>query len=71
MKKIRFYKRLLTEVIETLITICMVLSRDANGICGGRYRNILESHINELGGYSHALRAENKDRVDIHALYNE
>lgn len=56
MKKIRFYKRLLIELIETLITICMVLSRDARGMYGGRYRNILEGHINELQKDSEILR---------------
>lgn len=54
MKKIKFYKRLLIELIETLITICMVLSRDTRG--SGRYRNILEDHITELGKYSTYLR---------------
>lgn len=57
MKKIRFYKRLLIELIETLITICMVLSRDNRGY-GGKYRNILEDHITELGKYSNQLRIE-------------
>lgn len=61
-KKIRFYKRLLIEVIETLMTICMVLSRDTRGTCGSRYRNILEGHINELGKYSYELRTENTKR---------
>lgn len=55
-KKIRFYKRLVIEVVETLITICMVLSRDTRG--SGRYRNILEDHITELGKYSYQLRIE-------------
>lgn len=59
-KKIRFYKRLLIEVIETLMTICMVLSRDTRGTYGSRYRNILEGHINELGKYSQTLRADGK-----------
>ena len=55
MKKIKFYKKLITEVVETLITICMVLSRD--GRCAnGRYRNILEDHILTLGKFSEELR---------------
>lgn len=61
MKKLKFYKRLLIELIETMITICMVLSRDMKGVYGGgRYRNILESHINELGKYSSELRKDGK-----------
>lgn len=61
-KKIRFYKRLLIEVVETLITICMVLSRDSMG--RGMYRNILEGHINELGKMSVTMRC-GKDYENI------
>ena len=57
MKKIKFYKWLLIELIETLITICMVLSRD-NRWYDGKYRNILEDHITELRKYSYQLRIE-------------
>lgn len=35
----------------------MVLSRDNRG-CGGKYRNILEDHITELGKFSCQLRIE-------------
>lgn len=58
MKKIRFCKKLLIELVETLITICMVLARDQRG--SGRYRNILEGHIQELGKYSVAMRESEK-----------
>lgn len=57
-RKIRFYKKLVIEIVETLITICMVLSRDSKGMYGGRYRNILEEHINELGKMSVTMRCE-------------
>lgn len=56
MKKIRFYKRLIIELVETLITICMVLSRDTRYVYGNRYRNILEDHILTLGKFSEELR---------------
>lgn len=56
MKKIKFYKRLVIELVETLITICMVLSRDTRGMHGNRYRNILEDHILTLGKFSEELR---------------
>lgn len=60
MKKLRFYKRLLVELIETLITICMVLARDTRGVYGGRYRNILEGHIRELQKDSEILRGKHE-----------
>ena len=63
MRKIRFYKRLLVEILETLITICMVMARDTRGMYGGRYRNILEDHINELSKFSHKLRNGKEDTV--------
>lgn len=56
MKKIKFYKKLVIELVETLITICMVLSRDTRGVYGNRYRNILEDHILTLGKFSEELR---------------
>lgn len=60
-RKIRFYKKLVIEIVETLITICMVLSRDSMG--RGMYRNILEGHINELGKFSQKLRSGKEDTV--------
>lgn len=54
-KKIRFYKALLREIIETLCTICLYLEKD------GRYTHIEESrhmrgHFIALKGFSEELR---------------
>ena len=56
-KKIRFYKDLLVEVIETLCTICLYLERD------GRYQHIPESqhfrsHFTVLKGFSEDMRRD-------------
>ena len=60
-KKIRFYKALLIEIIETLCTICLYLERD------GRYSHNEESqhmrgHFKMLKGYSEDLRAKSRKR---------
>lgn len=52
MRKLVFYKRLLIEIIETLIAICMVMSRDTKGY----YRDMLERHILALERFSSRLR---------------
>lgn len=56
-KKIKFYKSLLVELIETLCTICLVLHRFAtrNHIPQGE---ILYDHFNEMKKYSLELRQE-------------
>ena len=54
-KKIRFYKALITELVETLCTICLYLERD------GRYTHNAEashmrSHFIALKEFSEKLR---------------
>ena len=54
-KKIRFYKALLIEIIETLCTICLYLERD------GRYTHneassYMRSHFTALKDFSEDLR---------------
>lgn len=54
-KKIRFYKALITELVETLCTICLYLERD------GRYTHNSEashmrSHFIALKEFSEKLR---------------
>lgn len=56
-KKIRFYRSLLIEIIETLCTICLYLELD------GRYTHNMESqymigHFNVLKEFSEELRQE-------------
>lgn len=66
MKKIRFYKALLVEIIETLCTICLYLERE------GRYAHnemsqYMRSHFIALKGFSGELRGrkewEKNDRI--------
>lgn len=52
-KKIRFYKALLIEIIETLCTICLYLERD------GRYTRNEESR--HMIGHFTALKAFSED----------
>ena len=56
-KKIRFYKSLLIEIIETLCSICLYLERDSRQSHNevGRY---MRSHFEELKIYSYELRNE-------------
>lgn len=58
-KKIKFYKSLLIELIETLCTICLVLDRECRRqhIHEGEY---LRSHFSTLKNFSYDLRGENK-----------
>lgn len=56
-KKIRFYKRLLIEIIETLCTICLYLEKD------GRYTHNemsqhMRGHFSALKGFSEELRSK-------------
>lgn len=54
-KKIKFYKSLLIEIIETLCTICLYLERDGrhthNEMCIH-----MHSHFEELKKFSEELR---------------
>ena len=56
-KKIRFYKSLLIEIVETLCSICLYLERDSRQSRNevGRY---MRSHFEELKIYSYELRNE-------------
>lgn len=61
MKKIRFYKALLIEIIETLCTICLYLERSS------RYEHNPEgihmrSHFNVLKGFSYEMRTQSRKR---------
>lgn len=56
MKKIRFYKGLIIEIVETLITISKIITRDMRGVYVGRYRNVMEGHIEMLSRYSKEMR---------------
>ena len=56
-KKIKFYKALLVEIIETLCTICLYFD------CEGRrshnpYAVHFRSHFDELKGFSERMRGD-------------
>ena len=64
-KKIRFYKALIIEIIETLCTICLYLERD------GRYTHNSEtshmrSHFMALKEFSEKLRNSDKKMRDTY-----
>ena len=64
-KKIRFYKALIIEIIETLCTICLYLERD------GRYTHNSEtshmrSHFMALKEFSEKLRNSDKKMRDAY-----
>lgn len=59
MKKIKFYKALLTEIIETLCSICLYLDSD------GRYTHnpnsrYMRGHFEQLKKFSRVLRGESE-----------
>lgn len=60
-KKIKFYKSLLVELIETICTICLVLLKIAsrNHITQGE---ILYDHFSKLKDYSIELRQQLKSQ---------
>lgn len=59
MKKIRFYKNLLVELIETLCTICLYLDFDGH-VSRNRYSEYMIPHFKELKKYSAELRGDRK-----------
>lgn len=58
-KKIRFYKALVIEVIETLCSICLYLERDGRYTHNEESRN-MRGHFNVLKEFSEDLRKEGK-----------
>ena len=64
MRKIRFYRRLLIELIETMCTICLYLQRDSMHMHpdGRRFASYFASHFDALKGYSETLREKEYKR---------
>lgn len=56
-KKFRFYKGLLCEIIETLCTICLYLESEAHH-SRNRQGDIMRLHFDTLKKYSYTLRKE-------------
>lgn len=56
-KKIRFYKSLLREIIETLCTICLYLESDSKYTHNEKGR-FMRGHFTVLKGFSEELNQE-------------
>lgn len=54
-KKLKFYKALLVEIIETLCTICLYLEQDGRR-SGNELSRHMEGHFIVLKGFSEDLR---------------
>ena len=69
-KKIRFYKALLIEIIETLCTICLFLEREGR-YSHNEYSRYMRGHFTDLKAFSEDLREKPKGKkVDISELEN-
>ena len=68
MKKLKFYKRLLVEMIETQATICRYLSECVQDPAGRRYRRTFLSHYSVLKNYSEKMRNELNDRREAEVV---
>lgn len=61
-KKIRFYKALLIEIVETLCTICLYLERDGRFTHNEASRHMY-GHFTALKEFSETMRgAKNDDK---------
>lgn len=58
-KKIRFYKSLLIEIVETLCTICLYLELE-NRRNHNRMAEYMRSHYEYLKGFSEEMRGYQK-----------
>ena len=54
-QKIRFYKGLIIEIVETLCTICLYLERDG-ARSHNEYSKYMEGHFRALNMYSRTMR---------------
>ena len=62
-RKIRFYKRLLIEVLETLVSLCLFFERLSKIRCYREFDFILKDHAIMLKKFSNELKEELKDDV--------
>lgn len=60
MRKIRFYKRLLIEIVETLCSICLYLELDARHTHNSYGDLYMRDHFVELKKFSDEMRGRNK-----------
>lgn len=67
-KKIKFYRAMIVEILETLCTICLYLE------CEGRrshnqYTSHMRSHFDGLKGFSEELRCEKIPKRNVTYTY--
>ena len=63
MKKIKFYKGLLFEIVETLRTICLFMTTESRKYgCNWKYTSHFASHFEMLGMYAEELRPDGLER---------
>ena len=56
-RKIRFYKKVLIEIIETLCTLCLFMYTESGKLhCRNEYTTHFRGHFDELKYYSEKLR---------------
>lgn len=60
-KKIRFYKILISEILETLCTICLYLEREGRRSQNEMSRN-MRGHFNVLKKFSEDLRGKQDEK---------
>lgn len=59
-KKIRFYKNILIEILETLCTICLFLESDSR-YSHNQYGRYMHSHFDVLKRFSNNMRGDTDD----------
>ena len=62
MKKFKFYKALLIEILETLCSICLYLDIDGRH-CHNYAAQSMRSHYTELNKFSKQLRGVKNDEM--------
>ena len=56
-KKMKFYKNLLIEMIETMCTLCLFMVTESRKYgCNSMYTSAFQSHFDELSKFSTKLR---------------
>ena len=60
-KKLKFYKALLAEIIETLCTICLYLESEGRYMHSNEASRHMRGHFIALKGFSEDLRGEKEE----------
>ena len=66
--KIRFYKQLLIEIVETLCTLCLFMETESRKYgCNPMYRDHFHGHFEQLKLCSKIMRSDKRQRDVIQA----